>query len=44
MGGLMGLASAAAMYWGPLSGAAQAAELRPAYLTITVFLLGRRIG
>lgn len=43
-GTLLGLASVTAMYWNVLAGLSSMAELRPAYLTLALYVLGRRVG
>ena len=43
-GALLGLASVVAMYWSLLAGLSPVAELRPAYLTLALFIMGRRVG
>jgi len=43
-GALLGLASVVAMYWSLLAGLSPMAELRPAYLTLALYIMGRRVG
>ncbi len=43
-GTLLGLASATAMYWSVLAGLSPTAEVRPAYLTLALYILGRQVG
>ena len=43
-GTLLGLASVVAMYWNVLAGLSPMAELRPAYLTLALYIMGRRVG
>lgn len=43
-GALLGLASVAAMYWSVLAGLSPMPELRPAYLTLALYILGRQVG
>ncbi|MDD0837340.1 EAL domain-containing protein [Curvibacter sp. HBC61] len=41
---LLGVATTIAMFWAPVTGHDTEAALRPAYLSLAVFLLGRQIG
>jgi len=43
-GALLGVASVVAMHWSWLAGLSPIAELRPAYLTLALYILGRQIG
>ena len=43
-GALLGLASVVAMYWNVLADLSPVAELRPAYLTLALYIMGRRVG
>ena len=40
----LGLASVAGMYWSVLAGLSPMAELRPAYLTLALYIMGRQVG
>lgn len=43
-GSLLGVAAVTAMYWSVLAGFSPTAELRPAYLTLALYILGRKVG